>query len=152
MSTITSPIDIADNSPVTPLKPKDFKGKVDPDWCAGCGDFSVLACLQKVCVELGFEPHEIITVSGIGCSSNFPGYFNAYGMHTLHGRTLAVASGVKLGNHSMNVIATGGDGDAETDSTAPITLNLCSPGLIFVLGVVLSALTAGRIRRRRRAV
>jgi len=72
MSTITSPKDLADNSPTTPLKQKDFKGKVDPDWCAGCGDFSVLACLQKVCVELGLEPHQIITVSGIGCSSNLP--------------------------------------------------------------------------------
>ncbi|MGH9461859.1 MAG: 2-oxoacid:ferredoxin oxidoreductase subunit beta [Vicinamibacteria bacterium] len=93
------------------LKPKDFKGKVDPDWCPGCGDFSVLASLQKVCAELGLQPHEIVTISGIGCSSNFPGYFNAYGMHTLHGRALAVGTGVKMANHKLTVIATGGDGD-----------------------------------------
>ncbi len=93
------------------LKPKDFKGKVDPDWCPGCGDFSVLSGLQKVCAELGLQPHEIVTISGIGCSSNFPGYFNAYGMHTLHGRALAVGSGVKMANHELTVIATGGDGD-----------------------------------------
>ena len=93
------------------LKAKDFKGKVDPDWCAGCGDFGVLNCLQKACAELGLRPHEILTVSGIGCSSNFPGFFNAYGMHTLHGRTLAVATGAKLGNHELTVVATGGDGD-----------------------------------------
>jgi 2-oxoglutarate ferredoxin oxidoreductase subunit beta len=74
------------------LKPKDFKGKVDPDWCPGCGDFGVLNCLQKACAELGLKPHQILTVSGIGCSSNLPGYLNAYGMHTLHGRPLAVAT------------------------------------------------------------
>ena len=96
---------------VVELKPKDFKGQVDPDWCPGCGDFSVLSGLQKVCAELGLQPHEIVTISGIGCSSNFPGYFNAYGMHTLHGRSLAVATGVKMANHELTVIVTGGDGD-----------------------------------------
>jgi 2-oxoglutarate ferredoxin oxidoreductase subunit beta len=84
---------------------------VDPDWCAGCGDFGVLNSLQRACAELGLQPHEILTVSGIGCSSNFPGYFNAYGMHTLHGRTLPVATGAKLANHELTVIVTGGDGD-----------------------------------------
>lgn len=93
------------------LKPKDFKGKVDPDWCPGCGDFGVLSGLQKACAELGLRPHEILTVSGIGCSSNFPGFFNAYGMHTLHGRPLAVATGAKLANHELTVVVTGGDGD-----------------------------------------
>jgi len=96
---------------VVELKPKDFKGRVDPDWCPGCGDFGVLNSLQKACAELGLQPHEIVTISGIGCSSNFPGYFNAYGMHTLHGRTLAVATGVKMANHELTVICTGGDGD-----------------------------------------
>jgi 2-oxoglutarate ferredoxin oxidoreductase subunit beta len=71
----------------------------------------VLNGLQKACAELGLRPHQIVTVSGIGCSSNFPGFFNAYGMHTLHGRALAVAAGVKLANHELTVIATGGDGD-----------------------------------------
>ncbi|HEX9648525.1 MAG TPA: 2-oxoacid:ferredoxin oxidoreductase subunit beta [Alphaproteobacteria bacterium] len=93
------------------LTAKDFKGKVDPDWCKGCGDFGVLNALQRACAELGLKPHEILVVSGIGCSSNLPGYFNAYGMHTLHGRTLAVATGAKLANHALTVIATGGDGD-----------------------------------------
>ncbi len=95
----------------TQLKPKDFKGKINPDWCPGCGDFGVLASLGKACAELGLQPHQILTVSGIGCSSNLPGFFNAYGMHTLHGRSLAVATGAQLGNHEMTVIATGGDGD-----------------------------------------
>ena len=94
-----------------PQTANDFKGKVDPDWCAGCGDFGVLNSLRKACVELGLKPHEILTVSGIGCSSNFPGYFNSYGMHTLHGRALAVATGAKMANHELNVFVTGGDGD-----------------------------------------
>jgi 2-oxoglutarate ferredoxin oxidoreductase subunit beta len=102
---------VAEDKPFVELKPKDFKGKVDPDWCPGCGDFGVLNSLQKVCAELGRRPHEIVTVSGIGCSSNFPGFFHAYGMHTLHGRALAVATGVKMANHELTVIATGGDGD-----------------------------------------
>ena len=102
---------VTQQASVTPLKPKDFKGKVEPDWCAGCGDFGVLRTLQRACAELGLQPHEILTVSGIGCSSNLPGYFNGYGMHTLHGRALAVATGAQLANHELTVVATGGDGD-----------------------------------------
>jgi 2-oxoglutarate ferredoxin oxidoreductase subunit beta len=106
----------ASTRPATPsqlptLTAKDFKGKVNPDWCPGCGDFGVLNCLQKACAELGLRPHQVVTVSGIGCSSNLPGYINTYGMHTLHGRALAVATGVKMANHELTVIATGGDGD-----------------------------------------
>ena len=94
-----------------PQKVSDFKGKVDPDWCAGCGDFGVLNSLRKACLELGLKPHEILTISGIGCSSNTPGFFNSYGMHTLHGRSLAVATGAKMANHELTVVVTGGDGD-----------------------------------------
>ena len=97
--------------PRSPASPNEFKGKVAPDWCPGCGDFGVLNALQRAVFELGLKPHEILCVSGIGCSSNLPGYFNAYGMHTLHGRSLPVATGAKLGNHQLNVIVTGGDGD-----------------------------------------
>ena len=93
------------------LTARDFKGKVDPDWCPGCGDFGVLNSLQRAAAELGLRPHEIVTVSGIGCSSNLPGYINTYGAHTLHGRSLAFATGVKMANHELTVIATGGDGD-----------------------------------------
>ena len=102
---------VTQQASVKPLKPKDFKGKVEPDWCAGCGDFGVLRTLQRACAELGLQPHEILTVSGIGCSSNLPGYFNGYGMHTLHGRALAVATGAQMANHELTVVATGGDGD-----------------------------------------
>src|SRR3979409_2191255 len=89
----------------------DFKGKVDPDWCPGCGDFGVLAAVQKALVELKIPNHNVVTISGIGCSSNFPGFINTYGMPTLHGRALAVATGVKLANHELTVLVTGGDGD-----------------------------------------
>ena len=97
--------------PRTVASAKDFKGRVDPDWCPGCGDFGVLNALQRAVFELGLQPHQLLVVSGIGCSSNLPGYMNAYGMHTLHGRSLPNATGAKLANHEMTVIATGGDGD-----------------------------------------
>src|SRR5215475_6913588 len=98
-------------APAKQLTLADLKGKVDPDWCPGCGDFGVLAAVQKALVELQIPNHEVMTISGIGCSSNFPGYINTYGMHTLHGRALAVATGVKLANHDLTVLVTGGDGD-----------------------------------------
>jgi 2-oxoglutarate ferredoxin oxidoreductase subunit beta len=90
---------------------RDFKGKVDPDWCPGCGDFGVLAALKQAIVELGLQPHHVMTISGIGCSSNLPGYINTYGMHTLHGRAVAVATGAQLANHELKIVVTGGDGD-----------------------------------------
>ena len=93
------------------LTVKDFKGKVDPDWCPGCGDFGVLSALKSALADLGLPPDEVLTVSGIGCSSNTPGYLSTYGMHTLHGRSLAVATGAALANHQLKVIVTGGDGD-----------------------------------------
>src|SRR6267142_5576448 len=94
-----------------PLTIKDFKGKADPDWCSGCGDFGVLTALKQALVELNLHPHQVMTISGIGCSSNLPGYLSTYGMHTLHGRALAVATGAQLANHDLKIIVTGGDGD-----------------------------------------
>jgi 2-oxoglutarate/2-oxoacid ferredoxin oxidoreductase subunit beta len=88
-----------------------YKGKIHPDWCPGCGDFSVLSALQAALFELGLKPHQVVVISGIGCSSNLPGFINTYGMHTLHGRALAVGNGVRLGNHELKVICVGGDGD-----------------------------------------
>ena len=108
---MTTTQDSAGDVGVVALTARDFKGAVDPDWCPGCGDFGVLNSLQRACAGLGLQPHQILTVSGIGCSSNLPGYFNSYGMHTLHGRSLAVATGAKLANHELTVIVTGGDGD-----------------------------------------
>src|SRR5216110_148483 len=93
------------------LKKETYRGRIHPDWCPGCGDFSVLAALQTALFELELQPHRACVISGIGCSSNLPGYVNTYGMHTLHGRALAVATGVRLGNHELKVICAGGDGD-----------------------------------------
>src|SRR5689334_15163422 len=93
------------------LVKESYKGKIHPDWCPGCGDFSVLSALQLALFELGLQPHQVVVISGIGCSSNLPGFINTYGMHTLHGRALAVATGAALANHEMKVIVTGGDGD-----------------------------------------
>src|SRR5207302_7035438 len=93
------------------LEVKDFKADVPPDWCPGCGDFGVLNALFQSCAELELQPHELVVVSGIGCSSNLPGFFRSYGVHSLHGRALPFATGAKLANHALTVIATGGDGD-----------------------------------------
>src|SRR5438309_9082053 len=93
------------------LTKETYRGRIHPDWCPGCGDFSVLAALQTALYELGLQPHQACVISGIGCSSNLPGYIDTYGMHTLHGRALAVATGVKMANHELHVIITGGDGD-----------------------------------------
>jgi 2-oxoglutarate/2-oxoacid ferredoxin oxidoreductase subunit beta len=93
------------------LTVKDLKGHADPEWCPGCGDFGVLHALKQAIAELGLYPDEVLTISGIGCSSNLPGFINTYGMHTLHGRSLAVATGAQLANHKLKVIVTGGDGD-----------------------------------------
>jgi len=98
-------------APAGTLTKDTYKGKIHPDWCPGCGDFSVLSALQTALFELGLKPHQVLVISGIGCSSNLPGFINTYGMHTLHGRALAVGTGAKLGNHELKVICTGGDGD-----------------------------------------
>src|SRR5205809_8008289 len=92
------------------LTKETYRGRIHPDWCPGCGDFSVLAALQTALFELGLQPHQACVISGIGCSSNLPGYVNTYGMNTLHGRALAVATGVRLGNHELKAICTGGHG------------------------------------------
>src|SRR5258706_11106057 len=99
----------ATTATATPLTA--FRSKVSPDWCPGCGDFGVLSALQKSVSNLGIHPKDLIVVSGIGCSSNLPGFIKSYGMHTLHGRSIAVATGVKLGNPDLTVVTTGGDGD-----------------------------------------
>lgn len=88
-----------------------YEGAIDPDWCPGCGDFGVLKSLKMAAGRLGIKPKDLMVVSGIGCSSNLPGFFHSYGVHSLHGRAVAVAEGIKLGNHALNVVVTGGDGD-----------------------------------------
>jgi 2-oxoglutarate ferredoxin oxidoreductase subunit beta len=95
----------------TPQAASKFRSEIKPTWCPGCGDFGVLNSLQTACATIGINPKDLVVVSGIGCSSNLPGFIHSYGMHTLHGRGVAVAQGVRLGNHDLTVVATGGDGD-----------------------------------------
>lgn len=90
---------------------KDFRNKVKPNWCPGCGDFSVLAAMQRAFANVGLEPEDVAIVSGIGCSGRISGYVNAYGFHGVHGRALPIAQGLKLANRDLTVIAAGGDGD-----------------------------------------
>lgn len=90
---------------------KDFRNKVKPNWCPGCGDFSVLAAMQRAFANLGLEPEDVAIVSGIGCSGRISGYVNAYGFHSVHGRSLPIAQGLKLANRDLTVVAAGGDGD-----------------------------------------
>ncbi|MEI8309057.1 MAG: 2-oxoacid:ferredoxin oxidoreductase subunit beta [Chloroflexales bacterium] len=92
-------------------KAADYRTDLKPIWCPGCGDFAVLAAIQQVLVALQIDPKDLAIVSGIGCSSRLPGFVQAYGLHTLHGRCLPAAQGVKLARPDLTVIAVGGDGD-----------------------------------------
>ena len=96
---------------VAEVKSADFKVDIHPDWCPGCGDFGILNSIRQSLTSLEIEPHNVALVSGIGCSGKTPHYVAAYGFHTLHGRALPFATGVKLANRELTVIAMGGDGD-----------------------------------------
>jgi len=89
-----------------------YKTGTRPIWCPGCGDFGVLNAMYKAFVELNINPDNFGIVSGIGCSSRLPGYVNAYGLHSVHGRALPVATGLKTANPDLTVMVVGGDGDA----------------------------------------
>jgi 2-oxoglutarate ferredoxin oxidoreductase subunit beta len=88
-----------------------YKSDIKPVWCPGCGDFSVLLSITKALAELSLKPEEVAVVSGIGCSSRIPAYTNCYGFHGVHGRGLAVATGLKVARPDLTVLAAGGDGD-----------------------------------------
>ncbi len=93
------------------LKPADYRSDIEPTWCPGCGDFSVVAACTKAFSELKLPPENIVQVSGIGCSSRAPLFMKSYSVHTLHGRALPVAVGIKLANPNLTVIVQTGDGD-----------------------------------------
>mgnify|MGYP000588514004 CR=1 FL=1 len=95
----------------TPMKPKDYKSGVKPVWCPGCGDFSVLMALTKALAEMRLAAEQVALISGIGCSSRLPAYLNVYGFHSVHGRALPVATGLKIARPDLTVLAAGGDGD-----------------------------------------
>src|SRR5947208_654385 len=93
------------------LTAKDFATDQEVRWCPGCGDYSILAQVQKVMPMLGIPRENIVIISGIGCSSRFPYYMNTYGMHSIHGRATAVASGLKAARPELSVWIVTGDGD-----------------------------------------
>lgn len=82
-----------------------------PNWCPGCGNFPIWHSLKRAIVELNLEPHNVAIFSGIGCSSKMPHWINTYGFHGIHGRPLPIATGARLANNNLTVIAVGGDGD-----------------------------------------
>lgn len=90
---------------------KAFRVDDRPTWCPGCGDYTVLASLQKAVSNLGLSPENVVLSTGIGCSGKISQHFGAYGFHGLHGRSLPIAQGVQLSNPNLTVIAAGGDGD-----------------------------------------
>ena len=90
----------------------DYKSDEKPTWCPGCGDFGVLNAVYNALKSKGYAPAEVVTVSGIGCSSRLPYFMSTYGFHSLHGRSMPIATGVKVANPDLKVLAVGGDGDA----------------------------------------
>jgi 2-oxoglutarate ferredoxin oxidoreductase subunit beta len=94
------------------LKAKDFKTDQEVRWCPGCGDYAILAAVQGFMPELGVARENIVFVSGIGCSSRFPYYMNTYGMHSIHGRAPAIATGLSTSRPDLSVWVVTGDGDA----------------------------------------
>jgi len=96
--------------PVT-LTPKDYKSGLKPVWCPGCGDFAVLNAITKALAFAGLPREEVALISGIGCSSRIAAYTSVYGFHGVHGRALALASGLKAARPDLTVLVAGGDGD-----------------------------------------
>ncbi len=92
-------------------KPSDYKTNVFMDWCPGCGDFGITSAMQMAFAELDLEPHNVVVVSGVGNAAKTPHFIKTNGVHTLHGRLLPFAMGIKIANPGLEVIGVGGDGD-----------------------------------------
>jgi 2-oxoglutarate ferredoxin oxidoreductase subunit beta len=111
---MASPTLSSHNLAITPVKltAKDFKSDQEVRWCPGCGDYAILAAVQQFMPELNIPRENIVFVSGIGCSSRFPYYMNTYGMHSIHGRAPAIATGLSASRPDLSVWVVTGDGDA----------------------------------------
>src|SRR5262249_33578505 len=103
----TSPMAVSER----PFTLNDYKEDEHNTWCPQCGDFAILNGMQRALAELHVPRHMVAMYSGIGCSGKLPHYMNAYGFHTLHGRVVPNATGAKLANRDLTVLAVGGDGD-----------------------------------------
>jgi len=108
MTDTITPVD----DPVPATTRKDWSSDQEVRWCPGCGDYSILAAVQLLMPELGIRREDTVFVSGIGCAARFPYYMNTYGMHTIHGRAPAIATGLALARPDLHVFVVSGDGDA----------------------------------------
>lgn len=95
-------------------EPTDYRGEIKPVWCPGCGGYAILSAVLKALSKMGIKPTELVLAGGIGCGSRLPGYVKCLRLHTIHGRALPIAMGVKLANPKLKVIAASGDGDGIT--------------------------------------
>jgi 2-oxoglutarate ferredoxin oxidoreductase subunit beta len=91
--------------------PQDYRTDLNPIWCPGCGDYGVVNAIVKAYAKHNIDPYNLVMVSGIGCSSRLPAFVNSYGLHAVHGRTLPIATGMKVSRPELTVVAVGGDGD-----------------------------------------
>ena len=111
MSLVEKTLKDAPKTPTVKYTAKDFQSDQDVRWCPGCGDYSILAQVQRVMPGLNIPRHNIVFVSGIGCSSRFPYYMDTYGFHGIHGRATAIATGLKIARPELSVWVATGDGD-----------------------------------------
>ena len=102
---------MADTMTTATLTARDYNSDIKPIWCPGCGDYSVLLSISKAFAELALAPENVAVISGIGCSSRIPAYTNCYGFHGVHGRALALGTGLKVARPDLTVLVAGGDGD-----------------------------------------
>ena len=103
---------MSDNVAVVERTLEDYRSEVKPTWCPGCGDYGVLNAVLNVMKEKGLDPKDIAVISGIGCSSRIPFFLSSYGFHSIHGRTLPLATGLRTSRPDVPVLVMGGDGDA----------------------------------------
>ncbi len=111
MNLVQDLINETKNFPTPKYVAKDFQSDQDVRWCPGCGDYSILAQVQRVMPELGIPRHDMVFISGIGCSSRFPYYMDTYGFHGIHGRAPGIATGLKIARPDLNIWVATGDGD-----------------------------------------
>ena len=102
---------VTERATAAPPRPKEYKSALKPIWCPGCGDFAVLNAITKALAHLGLAREEVALITGIGCSSRIAAYTSVYGFHGVHGRALALASGLKAARKDLTVLVAGGDGD-----------------------------------------
>lgn len=103
---------MAVGTPVKERSLEDYKSDEKPTWCPGCGDFGVLNAVYRALRIKGYAPHEVVAVSGIGCSSRIPYFISTYGFHGIHGRTMPIATGIRVARPELKTLVFGGDGDA----------------------------------------